>query len=87
MASLSIRKLDDETYDRLRDRAARKGVFMEEEVRQANAKVLPLNEGIGDLSRRAGTAPGLTGMCLRAQRSQVGADQTLGRSRERRLAT
>ena len=33
MASLSIRKLDDETYGRLRDRATRKGVSMEEEVR------------------------------------------------------
>lgn len=34
MASLSIRKLDDETYDRLRDRAVRHGVSMEEEARQ-----------------------------------------------------
>lgn len=34
LASLSIRKLDDETYDRLRGRAARHGVSMEEEIRQ-----------------------------------------------------
>lgn len=34
MASLSIRKLDDEVYKNLRIRAAKHGVSMEEEVRQ-----------------------------------------------------
>jgi len=34
MASLSIRKLDDETCEQLRALAARHGVSMEEEVRQ-----------------------------------------------------
>jgi plasmid stability protein len=34
LASLRIRKLDDEIYGRLRDRATRKGVSMEEEARQ-----------------------------------------------------
>ena len=34
MASLSIRKLDEKTYLRLRERAARHGVSMEEEARQ-----------------------------------------------------
>ena len=34
MPSLSIRKIDQEVYDRLRVRAAENGVSMEEEVRQ-----------------------------------------------------
>jgi plasmid stability protein len=34
MAILSIRKLDDETCEQLRARAARHGLSMEEEVRQ-----------------------------------------------------
>ena len=34
MAGLSVRKLDDETLSRLRIRAAKHGVSMEEEVRR-----------------------------------------------------
>lgn len=34
MASLSVRKLDDTVYEKLRIRAAKHGVPMEEEVRQ-----------------------------------------------------
>jgi antitoxin FitA len=49
LASLSIRKLDDETYDRLRDRAARKGVSMEEEVRQILKRAVSPPERLGDL--------------------------------------
>ena len=49
MASLSIRKLDDETYDRLRDRAARKGISMEEEVRQILKRAVAPPERLGDL--------------------------------------
>ena len=49
MASLSIRKLDDETYDRIRDRAVRKGVSMEEEVRQILKRAVSPPERLGDL--------------------------------------
>ena len=49
MASLSIRKLDDETYDRLRDRAARHGVSMEEEARQILRRAVSPPERLGDL--------------------------------------
>jgi antitoxin FitA len=49
MASLSIRKLDDETYDGLRDRATRKGVSMEEEVRQILKRAVSPPERLGDL--------------------------------------
>ena len=49
MASLSIRKLDDETYDRLRDRAVRRGVSMEEEVRQILKRAVSPPERLGDL--------------------------------------
>jgi antitoxin FitA len=49
LASLSIRKLDDEIYDRLRDRAARRGVSMEEEVRQILTRAVLPPERLGDL--------------------------------------
>jgi plasmid stability protein len=49
MASLSIRRLDDETYDRLRDRATRKGVSMEEEARQILKRAVSPPERLGDL--------------------------------------
>jgi plasmid stability protein len=49
MASLSIRKLDDETYIRLRDRAARHGISMEEEVRQVLREAVASPERLGDL--------------------------------------
>lgn len=49
MASLSIRKLDDETYNRLRDRAARRGVSMEEEARQILRRAVSPPERLGDL--------------------------------------
>ncbi len=49
MASLSIRKLDDEIYDRLRDRATRKGVSMEEEARQILKRAVSPPERLGDL--------------------------------------
>ena len=48
MASLSIRKLDDETYDRLRERAARDGVSMEEEARQILRRAVSPPERLGD---------------------------------------
>ncbi|HEX4496953.1 MAG TPA: hypothetical protein VIE43_14880 [Thermoanaerobaculia bacterium] len=49
MASLSIRKLDDEVYDRLRGRAARHGVSMEEEARQILKRAVSPSERLGDL--------------------------------------
>jgi plasmid stability protein len=49
LASLSIRKLDDEVYDRLRDRAARRGISMEEEVRQILKRAVSPPERMGDL--------------------------------------
>ena len=49
LASLSIRKLDDETYDRLRGRAARHGVSMEEEVRQILKRAVSPPDRLGDL--------------------------------------
>ena len=49
MASLSIRKLDDETYERLRVRATRRGVSMEEEVRQILKRAVSPPERLGDL--------------------------------------
>jgi antitoxin FitA len=49
LASLSIRKLDDETYDRIRDRAVRHGVSMEEEIRQILRRAVAPPERLGDL--------------------------------------
>jgi plasmid stability protein len=49
LASLSIRKLDDEIYDRLRNRAARRGVSMEEEARQILTRAVSPPERLGDL--------------------------------------
>ena len=49
MANLSIRKLDDDTYRRLRIRAAQHGVSMEEEARQILKQAVALPERLGDL--------------------------------------
>ena len=49
MASLSIRKLDDETHARLRERAARKGLSMEEEARQILRRAVSPPGRLGDL--------------------------------------
>jgi plasmid stability protein len=49
LASLSIRKLDDEIYDRLRARATRHGLSMEEEVRQILTRAVSPPERMGDL--------------------------------------
>ena len=50
MASLSIRKLEDETIQRLRIRAAENQVSMEEEVRRILREVLAPQIKIGDLA-------------------------------------
>lgn len=52
MASLSIRKIDDETLQRLRVQAARHGVSMEEEVRQILKRATSAPEKLGDLALR-----------------------------------
>jgi|LakMenEpi03Aug12_release.lakeMendotaPanAssembly.Ray.scaffolds.fasta_scaffold1028966_2 plasmid stability protein len=49
MASLSIRKLDPKLYERLRIRAARHGVSMEEEVRKIIAKVVSAPDSITEI--------------------------------------
>ena len=52
MASLSIRKLDDETVARLRVRAASHGVSMEEEARRILREAVAAPERLGDLALR-----------------------------------
>lgn len=49
VASLSIRKLDEGTYDRLRRRASRHGTSMEEEARQILKRAVSQPERLGDL--------------------------------------
>jgi len=50
MASLSVRRIDDEVYRRLRIRAAEHGVSMEEEVRQILTRSVAAPERLGDLA-------------------------------------
>jgi plasmid stability protein len=50
MASLSIRKIDDATMNRLRLRAAGHGVSMEEEVRRIIRQAVATPERLGDLA-------------------------------------
>lgn len=52
MASLSVRKLDDEIIALLRVRAARHGVSMEEEARQILKRAVVAPEQLGDLAVR-----------------------------------
>ena len=50
MASLSVRKLDDDTYRRLRVRAAEQGVSMEEEVRRILRRAVSAPSSLGQLA-------------------------------------
>ena len=50
MANISIRKIDDYVYERLRIRAASHGLSMEEEVRQIIKLTLNAPEKSGDLA-------------------------------------
>ena len=50
MASLSVRKLDDETLSRLRIRAAKHGVSMEEEARRILKEAVGVPEHLGDFA-------------------------------------
>ncbi len=52
MASLSVRRLDENTVVQLRIRAARHGVSMEEEVRQILKRAAAAPESLGDLAVR-----------------------------------
>ena len=52
MASLSVRRLDEETVAQLRIRAARHGVSMEEEARQILKRAASAPESLGDLALR-----------------------------------
>lgn len=52
MASLSVRKIDDETLAQLRMRAARHGVSMEEEARRILKQAVAAPERLGDLAVR-----------------------------------
>jgi plasmid stability protein len=48
--SLSVRKIDTDVYERLRVRAAKHGVSMEEEVRQILRRAVSAPERLGDLA-------------------------------------
>lgn len=50
LANLSVRKIDDELYEKLRIRAAHHGVSMEEEVRQILKQTIESPERLGDLA-------------------------------------
>ena len=52
MANLSIRKLDDSIYQKLRIRAAGHGVSMEEEARQILSVVISVPERISDVFQK-----------------------------------
>ncbi len=52
MASLSVRKIADHVYERLRVRAAQHGVSMEEEVRRILERSLAAPERLGELARK-----------------------------------
>ena len=52
MASLSVRKLDDDTLSRLRIRAAKHGVSMEEEARRILKDAVSAPDRLGDLALR-----------------------------------
>jgi len=51
MASLSVRRLDDAVYERLKLRAAEHGVSMEEEVRRILERALAAPERLSELAR------------------------------------
>ena len=50
MANLSVRRVDEETYEHLRVRAATHGVSMEEEVRQILRRAVSAPEKLGDMA-------------------------------------
>lgn len=61
MASLTIRQIDDDTKQKLRERAARKGVSMEQELRTILQQIAAMDEG-GEGRRDDKAIPISTGM-------------------------
>ncbi len=51
MANISVRKLDEQVYNRLRIRAAQHGVSMEEEARQIISQVVSVPARMSDVFR------------------------------------
>lgn len=52
MASISVRKLDDQVYNQLRIRAAEHGVSMEEEARQILSKIVSVPDRMSDVFKK-----------------------------------
>ena len=52
MASLSVRKIEDDIYERLRARAKAQGVSMEEEARRIIHRAVAAPERLGELARQ-----------------------------------
>ena len=52
MASLSVRKIDEDVYQRLKARAAERGVSTEEEVRRILRQAVAAPERLGELAVR-----------------------------------
>jgi len=52
VASLSVRKIDEQVYDKLKARAADHGVSMEEEVRRILQRAVAAPERLGELALR-----------------------------------
>ncbi|MFT4940315.1 MAG: plasmid stability protein [Paraglaciecola sp.] len=50
MPSLSVRKIDEDTMQRLRMQAAKHGASVEEEVRQILKRAVSTPENLGDLA-------------------------------------
>ena len=52
MASLSVRKIEDDIYERLRVRAQEHGVSMEEEARRIIHRAVAAPERLGEFARQ-----------------------------------
>ena len=52
MPSLSVRRIEDDVYERLRARAQQHGVSMEEEVRRIIHRAVAAPERLGELALR-----------------------------------
>jgi plasmid stability protein len=50
MASLSVRRIDDDVYEKLKARAADRGISMEEEVREILRRAVAAPERLGELA-------------------------------------
>lgn len=50
MASLSVRKIEDDVYERLKARAQKRGISMEEEVRRIIRHAVAAPESLGELA-------------------------------------